>query len=163
MKYSKFAAKSKRKGITPVIAIVLLLMMTVAAAGMAYVWIMSLQEQIQQTGQEGVDKTKKDASAALSIESGWNQGGNLYVALKNAGTYTFSTGEVAAFTYYINGQPKATATTCTGLSAPSTICQINTAVSYPSVGSKVVVKVDAGFGNQAVYSCMNKTATDTSC
>lgn len=35
------------KGITPIIATVLLLMMTVAAAGAAYVWMNSLQDQIQ--------------------------------------------------------------------------------------------------------------------
>jgi len=36
------------KGITPIIATVLLLMMTVAAAGAAYVWMNSLQEQVRQ-------------------------------------------------------------------------------------------------------------------
>jgi len=45
-----------RKGITPVIAIVLLLMMTVAAAGGAYAWLTQLQEQFQNQAEEDVER-----------------------------------------------------------------------------------------------------------
>jgi flagellin-like protein len=40
------------KGITPVIATVLLLMMTVAASGAAYLWMTSLQSEIQKSVQQ---------------------------------------------------------------------------------------------------------------
>ena len=52
------------KGVTPVIATVLLLMMTVAAAGAAYLWMNSLQNSIQQN----VEETYGDVSDSARIE-----------------------------------------------------------------------------------------------
>lgn len=53
---------SPRKGITPVIAIVMLLMMTVAAAGGAYVWITKIQSQIQR-------RTTRNFKISVTLDS----------------------------------------------------------------------------------------------
>jgi len=81
--------KLKRKGITPVIAIVLLLMMTVAAAGVAYLWIMNLQEGMEETANEGIEKQQRDSSAAITIESVWKNGLATSFLIRNSGTHTF--------------------------------------------------------------------------
>ena len=52
------------KGISPIIATVLLLMMTVAAAGAAFVWMTSLQTQIQQQ----VENTAGSVTGASNLE-----------------------------------------------------------------------------------------------
>lgn len=48
------SGRRSRKGITPVIAIVLLLMMTVAAAGAAYTWFSQMQERLQSEATRGL-------------------------------------------------------------------------------------------------------------
>jgi len=47
---------SSRKGITPVIAIILLLMMTVAIAGGAYVWFTQIGEQSRERAEESLNR-----------------------------------------------------------------------------------------------------------
>ena len=53
-----------KKGVTPIIATVLLLMMTVAAAGAAYLWMNSLQSQIQNE----VERTANTVAGASELE-----------------------------------------------------------------------------------------------
>ena len=52
------------KGITPIIATVLLLMMTVAASGAAYLWMTTLQDQIQRQ----VETTATNVAGASELE-----------------------------------------------------------------------------------------------
>ena len=161
-------SKSKRKGITPVIAIVLLLMMTVAAAGMAYVWIMSLQEDIEEQANEGIRKQQTDASAVIAIESVWEDSvtGNIFFMLRNSGTHTFTTAQVSQFGYYIDGAPATPATICTAvnLNAQGTTCQVETATPFPAAaGDKVQISVKSPVGRSTEYSCRLKMAGDTSC
>ncbi|RLG13453.1 MAG: hypothetical protein DRN71_04805 [Candidatus Nanohalarchaeota archaeon] len=162
-------SKSKRKGITPVIAIVLLLMMTVAAAGMAYVWIMSLQESVQNQGNEGVEKQQRETSAAITIVSAWNDSTHLAFIVKNSGTYTFSSDELDQFTYYFNGvynDATGFGTPCTGLDEPGSICKVVSDEDFPDTAGtagQVVIKVDPPFGSTSPYSCATKTAADDTC
>jgi len=178
VRYMKFVknifglkSNSKRKGITPVIAIVLLLMMTVAAAGMAYVWIMGLQEDIQEQSNEGVEKQQRDTAAAISIVSAWNDTTSTMIAftIKNTGTYTFSADEIAQFTYYFNGvynDGTAFGTPCVGLGEPGSVCQVVSDEGFPATpgrAGQVNIKVDPPFGSTSPYSCATKTASDNSC
>lgn len=70
------------KGITPVIAIILLLMMTVAVAGGAYVWFTQLGEGFQQQAEESQDRGVDFVDLQCS-----NNAGNARVTafLKNTG------------------------------------------------------------------------------
>ncbi|MDY6789536.1 MAG: archaellin/type IV pilin N-terminal domain-containing protein [Candidatus Nanohaloarchaea archaeon] len=72
----------KRKGITAVIAILMLLMMTVAAAGGAYVWMQSLQKQFQERGEAIANR-----DAQIKGMQCFNQGGDgiVEVFFKNSG------------------------------------------------------------------------------
>jgi flagellin-like protein len=78
-----------RKGITPVIAIVLLLMMTVAAAGGAWVWMTQVREDIQDDVNPNADFTIQ----SLSCE---NTGGNAQITMfiKNTGETQLDTSNV---------------------------------------------------------------------
>ena len=69
--------KSK-KGITPVIAIVLLLMMTVAAAGAAFVWITEISEKFR-------EKTSQRLGKELKIKSISCEDNNIDVFISNTG------------------------------------------------------------------------------
>lgn len=81
-------ANVSRKGITPVIAIVLLLMMTVAAAGLAYEFIMNMSEKQTEAIGEQVsaqsDKMRTELRV-LQIQNGSNQD-NFTFFVKNTGS-----------------------------------------------------------------------------
>ena len=78
---------SRRKGVTPVIAVLLLLMMTVAAAGGAYAWINTLMEEFQQEGEDELDQMDKDIDVH---DIACNEDNEFEVYLENSGGTTFS-------------------------------------------------------------------------
>ena len=171
MKTIKFAAKSKRKGITPVIAIVLLLMMTVAAAGMAYVWIMSLQEDIAASTNEDLKNLQTQKNARLGIEAvrnntdattnpAGNAQGNLAFIVKNAGTYTFSATEVGNIKIYVDGvdvsRDGGNQAELAKIAGQGTSAQIYTGTAFPRTpgsdgGVRIEVVPPVGVG--ATYLC----------
>lgn len=163
-------SKSKRKGITPVIAIVLLLMMTVAAAGMAYVWIMSLQEGIAADTDADIARLQDQKNTRLEIVSVYNtSAGEMNFIIKNAGTRVFTPTEAGNIMIYIDGQMKTLPVACsTAISSQGTTCTYNTAgTQYPTVPGRngaVEIKVEPPFGTGDVYVCsIPDTGTHKTC
>ncbi|MFB6203358.1 MAG: archaellin/type IV pilin N-terminal domain-containing protein [Candidatus Nanohaloarchaea archaeon] len=76
---------SKRKGITPVIAVILLLGITVAAVGLLYPQIQNM-----------ISNTNTDVNTmGIDITSKYDNGGNLTLIVRNTGSETWNT---SAFT-----------------------------------------------------------------
>ncbi|MCK4555007.1 MAG: hypothetical protein KAT83_00215 [Candidatus Aenigmarchaeota archaeon] len=88
----------KRKGITPVIALVLLLMMTVAAAGMAYIWFQDVQQETQDTVSDSLSQRTEQMAGAISIDAVYEPGvaNEVRVAIRNTGSVTY-TGDVVVY------------------------------------------------------------------
>lgn len=158
--------KKMRKGITPVIAIVLLLMMTVAIAGVAYVWLTKVQEDIQK-GTEGVIKEKTEAmKASVSIDSIWKTGTapDYYIALtvRNAGSHVYTRTEVEGFKVYLDNADAdgswISGEICeSGSLVLSDTCDWDTSGTpgtiFPGSGTSFTMKVVDNFGNFATRSC----------
>ncbi|HIJ98297.1 TPA: hypothetical protein H1012_03580 [archaeon] len=60
-----------RKGITPIIAVILLLMMTIAIAGLAYTWLQRLQTSVQ-SGTENTSTQFIGSSKVKLVVDGYN-------------------------------------------------------------------------------------------
>lgn len=96
------------KGITPVIAIILLLMITIALAGFAFVWFGRVGQQVtNQTAEQLAEQQRKQATSAIidNIDAA-----NGIVTIRNSGTVTINTNELGI---YVDGTPIQ----CTGLGA----------------------------------------------
>ncbi len=79
----------RKKGITPVIAIVLLLMMTVAAAGLAYEFIMNMSEKQTEAIGEQVDAQSNKMRTefrVIQVKGGAAATGDLDYYIKNVGS-----------------------------------------------------------------------------
>ncbi|VVB60808.1 Concanavalin A-like lectin/glucanases superfamily protein [uncultured archaeon] len=87
-----------RKAISAVVAIVLLLMMTVAAAGIAYVWTSRIQKGVQDTGTTQTQEIQAQVSSCMSVDG--VAGRTVY--LRNCGTGTISGNTLLV---YIDGLP----------------------------------------------------------
>ncbi|MFO7872650.1 MAG: archaellin/type IV pilin N-terminal domain-containing protein [Candidatus Undinarchaeales archaeon] len=57
-----------RKGITPIISVVLLLMMTIAIAGLAYTWLQRMEASIQSSTENTTEELMTGFKAQLSID-----------------------------------------------------------------------------------------------
>ncbi|HIJ98903.1 TPA: hypothetical protein H1005_03080, partial [archaeon] len=60
-----------RKGVTPIIAVILLLMMTIAIAGLSYVFIQRYQSNLQSTTENVTKRSEQAFKVNLKVE-GYN-------------------------------------------------------------------------------------------
>lgn len=155
-----------RKGITPVIAIVLLLMMTVAAAGLAYMWVIGVQQEAQTGIETQVQQIQQQAAAQLTIDTVYNETGNIDFVLRNSGTYAFSTTDVSNFAYYIDGKTITPNVACPGTLATGKTCTVETSSTFPievgTDGSKII-KVVPPVGSAISYTCSISKVDQTYC
>lgn len=98
----------KRKAVTPVIAVVLLLMMTVAVGGVAFMWVTQMQKGMQDDISKQQEEMTKKASANLVIDAAWtaSDGEPMNISIRNNGQYTYTANEIDAIQIHINGTPK---------------------------------------------------------
>ncbi|MFO7872649.1 MAG: archaellin/type IV pilin N-terminal domain-containing protein [Candidatus Undinarchaeales archaeon] len=78
------------KGITPVISVILLLMMTISIAGLAYTWLQRTQASIETSTENTTERLLGSLKVQLRVE-GYNLGcnagsSNLTISVRNAGT-----------------------------------------------------------------------------
>lgn len=155
-----------RKGITAVIAIVLLLMMTVGAAGFAYIWVTDLQNRLQGSTTTSVEQMTAANNAKLGIDSMWNDTGSISINLRNSGSYAFP--ELGNFRIYVNGVPldnTADVQNLGGAFAPKdvkTIKLITTAFPAPGMPKNIKILSDIE-GVQVTYKCSISMSTETYC
>ncbi len=87
-----------RKGITPVIAVVLLISITVTAAGTVYTYINAAQPS------DVGDRAQFSENFKVNFESCWSDGTGYRYSIRNTGESAFNTSKVDVL---INSQPKA--------------------------------------------------------
>ncbi|NPA38260.1 MAG: hypothetical protein GXN99_00515 [Candidatus Nanohaloarchaeota archaeon] len=97
-----------KKGITPIISVVLLLMMTVAAFGVAYLWLRTFQEDVQKemekSAQSQIYKSKKSFEILGVFEATVNGNPGVKIILRNTGEATFSSKELQTTLVMIDGK-----------------------------------------------------------
>ena len=154
-----------RKGLTAVVAIVLLLMMTVGAAGLAYLRVSTLQNNVQDTAGSNVKQISDESGARIIIDSIWNStadsdggvagdcaGGCIAFNLRNTGSYTFDEGKMM---FYVGNTAFDPNNAYDGNSlAPTGIMTVKTNQPYPGFGESKSVKVTTEIGSaQATSQC----------
>jgi len=92
-----------RKGLTPVIAMILLLMMTVAAAGASFYWLLGLQSELQGGTTQFQEQTFERMTSDVNYLSGtFDRDGNgstnstLMLTIQNTGTTKIPINNVTA-------------------------------------------------------------------
>ena len=105
-----------KKGISPIIAIVLLLMMTIAIGGLAYTFIQRFQTNLETTAENQSSENIKTFKANVKID-GYNTScsGNdstpwlsIRVAVRNAGTQPVTNAQLIVDDQLIQGASNAT-------------------------------------------------------
>ncbi|NOQ55562.1 MAG: hypothetical protein GQ477_02015 [Nanohaloarchaea archaeon] len=161
-----------RKGITPVIAMVLLLMMTVAAAGLAYEFIMDMTDTQTAAIEDQVsaqsDKMRTDLQI-LQVQENPITSANLDFIIKNTGTLVVAAIDEGTTNYKVDGAIEITPTftgTCTSNDALeiSETCILTVASEdLPVVGTTKTFEFILNNGYVLAYGCNVVSGTDTHC
>ncbi len=152
--FSSFLGTSPKKAVTSIVATVLLLMMTVAAAGLAYKWIMDTQNMIQIDAGQNLDKNQARTGAKLTIDSMWKDDDTEKISfiLRNSGSYTFA--DVSKFSLYVDGKPATTVPDWgSGGLSPGSIITVSTDVDFVTTVSSKTIKVVTDLGTEVPYRC----------
>jgi len=151
-----------KKGITPIIAVVLSLMMTVAAAGAAYFWMTTIQSRIQsQIGSQVVGGATTQYGALKIISTSCiNSSPNdvINITIQNTGTQSISSGTTSIVLSDITGAVLTTVTTSTdalGVNELTTI-QVNDSDGLINTSSIYGVKITMPGGYDQEDSCVGK-------
>ncbi|MEA2004204.1 MAG: archaellin/type IV pilin N-terminal domain-containing protein [archaeon] len=160
--------QNRRKGITPVIAIVLLLMMTVAAAGLAYEFIMNMSEKQTEAIGEKVEGQSDKMRTEIRILQIQENGADLDFLIKNTGSIEIYNITKATTDYEVGGKIETTPD-FSGDCTSSTIeigetCTLTVdGQSLPSVGTVKTFKFILPSGYTFAYGCNRASATDDFC
>jgi flagellin-like protein len=153
---------SKRKGITPVIAIVLLLLITVGAVGVVYTQFQSLTSGNE--AEKELEKTQKIQQSSYSIIGTYVGGANYKVTLKNTGDTTLDLTQSSTLMIGKNGgEPVAVSlqgNECSfGSLAPGQDATCNTGVPVGGFddGASTTIQLKVGEAIKTSYSCTEKS------
>ncbi|MEA3229996.1 MAG: archaellin/type IV pilin N-terminal domain-containing protein [archaeon] len=162
-----------KKGVTPVIAIVLLLMMTVAAAGLAYEFIMNMSQQQTEAIGEQVGAQSEKMRTDLRILQVQEGTGSLDFLIKNVGSVDIGKITAATMDIKVDGEIIVVAdtdVTGTCVSDDMTVggtCKLTITAAEMSLPSNVGITKTFEFilenGYVLAYGCNIVRTTDTFC
>lgn len=96
------------KGISPVIAVILMVMITVALVAFSYSWLQGTLSQTQQQTTEVLTQTEK-MNQRVDVTTAYQCGNDICFELKAASTNRYSL-DMNGTGYYVNGVPKTAST-----------------------------------------------------
>lgn len=162
------------RAITPIIATILLLLMAVAAAGAAYLWITLMQSTIAGESQSGLEQNIAQMQRQLTIPSVWNETGNhVCFIIKNSGTEAYTQAQMKDITVYVqnraydwNSSRIGTSDFITGKTVVTCVCNTTEASGasasadctgptddgYNYAGAKIDIKIEPPVGNGGIYN-----------
>ena len=134
---------ANKKGITPIIAIVLLLMITISMVGFAWIWFQRLGASAMESVSAGMNNQTQSIGKIISIDNA-NGGADSVISIRNIGTQEIKSSEIGI---YVDGNAKS----CAGLTdiLPGQVVDC-TIAGYDCAGK--IVKVTAP-GNYDEIMC----------
>lgn len=145
------------KGATPIVAVILLLLITIAAGGSTYLWLSRTQSKLFTQTTTGIEESSKDVYGKLDIVSVWNESTQLYMLIRNGSDQeiTYKEADLEKMAVLVDSRP------CSfNESAMSTLRQsevlsfsIDDASQCNWDGSEtsILIKVEPPFGNGDSY------------
>ncbi len=136
------------KGITPVIAIILLLLITISMVGFAFVWF----QRVAQTATEGTESQLQEqlSQQGQKVRIDNIDDTNNAVSLFHSGTVTSDTSKVSVF---INDARVTCAWSASGSWAPGTSKDCTVAAGFSCSGTGATRIKATAPGNQDATSC----------
>lgn len=154
-----------KKGVTPLVATVLLLTISVAATGTAFTFLMQTQDDIKTKYEERFSQNRLEDQTSLNIEYVHNStNGWTILDIRNTGSLSFpieEDGEKYLSLYVddrpVNNDPKSwkytTSRSGDVVLDPSETFSLNTTYRFPKKGESVSFKINGPFSTSSFYRC----------
>ena len=146
------------KGATPIIAVILLLLITIAAGGSTYLWLSRTQSKLFTQTTSGIDESSKDVYGKVTIVSIWNVTTELCLLIRNGSDQdiTYKVADLERLAVLVDKIPCTFNTTELNDIRQSEVvsfCILNTtsACRYDGTESSIFIKVEPPFGNGDDY------------
>lgn len=88
------------KGITPVIAIILLLLITISMVGFAFVWFTRMAETASEAGTSALTDTTTKMATQIRIDNAVQTADSTSITIRNTGSQTVKYSDLV---FYVNG------------------------------------------------------------
>ena len=134
------------KGITPVIAIILLLMITVAIAGFAFVWFSRVASVTANRTEMSINQQQSQMMQTIKIDSYSDTSNSVYI--RNTGSVDISSNSIAV---YVNND-LAICTWSSNTISPGSVAQCTVAAGF-SCGGTVIKVTSPGTPQGDVITC----------
>lgn len=162
----------KRKGLTPVIATVLLITITVAATVSAFTFMNNIQEQFKESSEDRMNQEQKEARSDINMEYVYNSSdGYIILNVRNTGSISIEVEENNRKVWNLFAEGRPVGGGGTGwiymdankrgpgveevLINPQETIAINTTVKYPSQGSDKLIKISGPYSTSDSHVCYN--------
>jgi flagellin-like protein len=152
------------KGITPVVATVLLMLIAVSTIGSASVFLDDTVEGVRSGLEDEINRQDRVENSDIRIDSAYNStDGYLFVDVQNPGSVTLEVERngTKLWNLYIDGKPQEWNYSDNSLDDdvsvdPNDIISFNTTVSYPPEGASLEVGFNAPYESSDSHICTNE-------
>ena len=152
------------KGITPVIATVLLMTITVAATASAFTFMTEIQDSFKENTEDRLNEQQRESQSDLDIETAYNStDGYIMLNIRNTGSLTLEVEDDQdnkLWNLFTNGSPVGDGTGWSNSDdvsslAPQSTIRINTTESFPAKGSDTLIRITGPNGVSDSKVCYN--------
>lgn len=166
--------KNSSKGITPVVATVLLITISVAATASAYTFITGAQKEAAQNFEQDLRQQEIRQKSSINIEYVYNSTNNYtFMTVRNTGSVTLPVNKSGSkqLSLYADGKPVSSDVGDNGegwkyvngpqfpsdpvLLDPSATITINTTINYPARGESRAFKLVGSYKTSDSHVCYN--------
>jgi archaellum component FlaF (FlaF/FlaG flagellin family) len=160
-----------RKGLTPVLATVLLMTISVGATASAYVFLTDVQEQAQESAKERLSEQRQEARTSINMEFVYNgTDGHTIFNLRNTGetTLVIQDENRKRLNVFVDGRPVGTGGRAWEYAAdsvsppvrlnPSQSRAINSTARFPSPQESQLLQVTGPSETRDAHTCYNSGA-----
>ena len=161
-----------RKGVTPVVATVLLMTITIAATASAFTFMTQVQDDFKESSEERVNEGQREAQSDINIEYAYNSSdGYIMLSVRNTGSISLAVEEdnQKLWNLFVEGRPVGgdgtgwvymdSSKRGPGVESvvldPQQTLSINTTAKYPSQGSDKLIKLNAPYESSDSHVCYN--------
>jgi len=157
-----------RKGITPVVATMLLMVIAVAAVGSASIFLQDTLTEIQGNLEDQVAQEDDIESSDINIEFAYNgTNGYLLTDVRNSGSATLDIEEGSSkqWNMYVEGRPENWEYVDSSLGGevnlrPNEVVSINTTQGFPEEEESTQFSFNAPLETSDSYVCFNEGGTN---